>query len=445
MLTRSKVNDAHQFKPLLTEIEEEPVSPLGRTTFWLVVAIIIFFIAWSILGEVDIVVSANGKVIPDGHVKILQPLDTGIVRKILVKEGDYVKRGQVVMEIDPSTIDPEMESTGRNLRYAKLEMSRIDAALTGRSFTPGKNTDPDAVAAQLNLYAAATANLDKQLAAKRSELDKLDEEQKSAQIDQDENQELLEVSLDKERRLNAVVDIIARDEYEKVTSDILLYRNKVQQAKLKIAEVSHRRNQVLHEMEQIRQNFRKSNLEELTQNHKTANELSAKLKQTTFKSAKQQIISPVDGYVDALFIHTIGGVVTPAEKLISIVPSDIPMIVKADVLNRDIGFVDKDMPVNIKVDTFDFQKYGMFEGKVKLVSRDSHQDEADRQGLQGLHGLIYDVYITPTKNTLLVDGLPKSLAPGMSLTAEIKVGKRRIIEFFIYPLIKYLHEGMSVR
>lgn len=442
MLTRLKVDDAHQFKPLLTEIEEEPVSPLGRMTFWLVVMVIVFFIAWSILGEVDIVVSANGKVIPDGHVKILQPLDTGIVRKILVREGDYVKRGQVVMEIDPSTIDPEMESAGRNLRYTKLEMSRIGATLTGQPFAPGKNTDTDALSAQLNLYAAATTNLEKQIAAKRSELDKLDEEQKSAQIDETENQELLEVSLDKERRLNAVSDIIARDEYEKVTNDILLYRNKVQQAKLKIAEVNHRRGQVLHEIEQIRQNFRKTNLEELTQTHKTANELSAKLKQTTFKSAKQQIISPVDGYVDALFIHTIGGVVTPAEKLISIVPSDIPLVVKADVLNRDIGFIDKGMPVNIKVDTYDFQKYGMFEGKVKLVSKDSHQDEADRQGL---HGLIYDVYITPTKNSLMVDGQQKSLAPGMSLMAEIKVGKRRIIEFFIYPLIKYLHEGMSVR
>lgn len=402
MLPPLKVDDAHEFKPLLAEIEDSPVSPLGRTTFWLVVAVIVFFIAWSILGEVDVVVSAKGRVIPDGHTKILQPLDTGVVRKILVREGDYVKRGQVVMEVDPSSIDPEMESTDKNLQYARLEMRRIGATITGRPFAPeSQSGDADAIASQTSLYLAATANLEKQLAAKEAELDKLNEEGKSAQIDREENQELLQVSLAKERRLNEVSDIIARDEYEKVTSDILTYKDKVQQATLRISEVSHQRRQVQHEMDQIRHEFRRTNLQELTQTHKTANELAAKLKQTTFKSSKQQIISPVDGYVDSIFVHTVGGVVTPAEKLLSIVPSDTPLVIKADVLNRDIGFVDKGMPVNIKVDTFDFQKYGMLEGKVSLVSKDSHQDETDRQGVQGL---IYDVYVAPTKTSLMVDG-----------------------------------------
>jgi len=437
-MLRSPVKDAHEFKPLLSEIEDSPVSPLGRTTFWLVVAIIAVSITWSVLGEVDIVISARGKVIPDGHVKVLQPLDTGIVRQLLVKEGDYVKKGQVVMEIDPSTIDPEVESAESNLNYATLEMQRISATLTGSGFAPDRRShDPAAVAAQTSLYTAATANLQKQLDGKRAELSKSDEQIKSARIEQQENQELLEVNLQKERRLNSVRDIIAKDDYEKVTSDILTYRDKVDQAKLRLAELDHHKRQIVSEMDQVRHEFARSNLQELSDRHKTANELQARLKLTSFKSTKQQIVSPVDGYVDTLFVHTIGGVVTPAEKLLSIVPANTLLVVKADVLNRDIGFVDKNMPVNIKADTFDFQKYGMYEGKVKLVAQDSHEDE--RQGL------IYDVYVTPTTGSLNVDGKQEPLASGMSVTAEIKTGKRLIIEFFIYPLIKYWHEGMSVR
>jgi hemolysin D len=434
----SPVKDAHEFKPLLAEIEDSPVSPLGRTTFWLVIVIIVFFIAWSIFGQVDVVISARGKVIPDGHVKILQPLDTGVVRQILVKEGDLVKKGQVVMEIDPSTIDPEVESAAGNLNYARLEMQRISATLQGSGFSPdGRFYDPAAVAAQKSLYLAATANLTKQLEAKQAELDKAAEQIKSARIEQQENQELMEVSLEKERRLNSVRDIIARDDYEKVTQDILTYRDKVDQAKLKLAELDHHKQQLAAEMDQVRQEFARGNLQELADKHKAATDLQARLKLTSFKSAKQQIVAPVDGYVDTLYVHTVGGVVTPAEKLLSVVPVHTPLVVKASVLNKDIGFVDRGMLVNIKADTFDFQKYGMYEGKVKLISQDSHDD--DKQGL------VYAVYITPTTKTLTVDGKPEPLASGMSVTAEIKTGNRRIIEFFIYPLIKYWHEGMSVR
>jgi hemolysin D len=107
------------------------------------------------------------------------------------------------------------------------------------------------------------------------------------------------------------------------------------------------------------------------------------------------------------------------------------------VLNKDIGFVKKDMPVQIKVETFDFQKYGMFEGTVKLISKDSYEDEKQ--------GMVFDVYVQPTTPFLMIEGLKQPLETGMTVTAEIKVGKRRIIEFIIYPLMKYMHEGMSVR
>lgn len=121
--------------------------------------------------------------------------------------------------------------------------------------------------------------------------------------------------------------------------------------------------------------------------------------------------------------------VVTAEKVISIVPADSSLIIKASVLDKDICFVKEGMPVQVKIDTFDFQKYGMIEGKVKKVSKDSVEDEKQ--------GLVYDVFITPVTKSLIVDGKEQQISTGMGLSAEIKTGKRRIIEFFIYPIIKY--------
>lgn len=132
-----------------------------------------------------------------------------------------------------------------------------------------------------------------------------------------------------------------------------------------------------------------------------------------------------------------GGVVSPAEKLISIVPVNTPLMIQATVENRDVGFVHPNMPVAIKVDTFEFQKYGTLEGVVLQVDKDSHEDEK--------LGPVYSAWITPKQHQLQVNGKWQKLSTGMAVTAEIKTGKRRIIEFFIYPLIKNLNEGMSVR
>jgi hemolysin D len=124
-------DDAHEFKPTMTEIEERPTSPLKRIIFWVVVATMVFFAVWMYFGKVDVVVSARGLVIPEGDVKILQPLDTGVVSAILCREGDFVKKDQVLMEIDPSITAPVLESKEKSLKYLELEKMRLNA-LSGK-------------------------------------------------------------------------------------------------------------------------------------------------------------------------------------------------------------------------------------------------------------------------------------------------------------------------
>ena len=142
------VVDKHEFKPLLAEIEDSPASPLGQTIFWLVITTILFFIGWATFGQIDIVVSATGKVIPDGQVKIVQPLETGVIKEIRVKEGDHVMKDQVLMEIDPSSTSPEMETSAKNLSYAKLEEKRLNATVDGRDFIQDDKADRESMATQ---------------------------------------------------------------------------------------------------------------------------------------------------------------------------------------------------------------------------------------------------------------------------------------------------------
>lgn len=334
-----KENDAHEFEPLLAEIEQSPANPLGHTIFWIVISFILFASLWMYFGKVDVVVTSRGVIIPDGEEKIIQPLEKGVVSQILVKEGDYVEKGQVLTIITPAEHEPELELA--QIKEEAIKLSEQLANINSR-------------------YSIATDRL---------------------------------------RRLEKVRDIIPHSRYEETYNEVTSLR---------------------HEQASLRAS--------LTQNRTRRIQLEKQI---------QTIKSPIDGYINQLKIHTIGGVVTPAEPLMTVVEKDATLKIKAKVMNQDIGFVEEGMDVSIKVDTFNFQKYGIIKGKVLVVGVNSIEDEK--------MGQVYEIFIKPENLTLIVEGKEQSIKTGMSVTCEINIGKRRIIEFFIYPLIKYLDESIKVR
>ena len=430
------IDDSHEFKPVLSEIEDSPVSPLGRFTFWIIVSIMIITVLWLTLGKVDIVVSARGIVIPDGEAKIIQPLDTGVISKILVKEGDFVKEGQPLMEIDPATTEPELESVQKNLEDTLLEIKRLNATADGNEFDTTNEISETALIQQ-NLYNASMSAIKNKVEAKKIDLSKTEDELNASRAELEAKKQILGSAMDKEQRMKNVLDVIAYDDYQNVINEIKTLSAEVTKLNYQIKELTSQKVQIQKEISAIEDEFKATNLEKLADKTKSANELKSNADQIIFRNTKQTITSPCDGYVDKLFIHTIGGVVTPAQQLFAVTPVNTPLLIKATVLNQDIGFVKEGMNVSVKIDTFNFQKYGMIEGEVKTVSKNSIEDEK--------LGPVYEVYITPLTHTLKVEGKDEPIRTGMSLSAEINVGKRRIIEFFIYPLIKYLDEGMSVR
>ncbi len=430
--------DKHEFTPLLVEIEERPTSPLGRSLLYVILAFLVVGLLWLFLAKIDIVVSARGKIVPDGEIKTLQPIESGVIASIRINEGQRVKKGDVLMEIDPSVTESDLESKQKNLSLLELETERLDALINNRAFYPGrKSEDSTAIATQQMMYTSGKLSYDQQRQVLEEQIRQNNEATEAAKADRSRLKQLLASAKEHENRLKEVLDIIAKKEYIDAQNQRIEYQEQLTMKEHVIAQSLGKLNELKQQLRLVTQEYRNKLLEELTQKSKEATALRTEVQTSLFRHAKQQIIAPVDGYIGKLFVHTVGGVVTPAEKLLTVIPKDVPLIIKATVLNQDIGFVTKQMEAAIKIDTFDFQKYGLLHGSVNHIADDAIEDEK--------LGPVYEIAITPSATTLRGEGKTLSIHPGMSVTAELKVGKRRVIEFFIYPMIKYLDEGLSVR
>lgn len=433
-----QTKDKHEFRPLLVEIEERPINPLGRTLLWTIIALIVLASAWLYFAKIDVVVSARGKVIPDGEIKILQPIETGVISSILVKEGEMVKEGQTLMEIDPSVTEADLESKKATLALLEMEMRRLSALIEDKPFDidDGRYDATDAATQQL-IYLTTKLSQEQSLQMIEKQMQQVREQIGAAEIDIERLTKLAENAREHEERLFKVIDIVARNEYESVRKERIDYDDQIRMKRHEVSQLEVKSKELSSQKQYTIQDYNNKLLDELTAKSKEATALKVEVRAIEFKKSKQRITAPVDGYIGKLMVHTIGGVVTPAEKLISVIPKDVPLVIKATVMNQDIGFIKDGMEAAIKIDTYNFQKYGLLRGIVKHISDDSIDDEK--------LGPVFEVYIEPTEKTLFVEGETVTLNSGMSVTAELKVGKRRIIEFFIYPMIRYLDEGLSVK
>lgn len=435
LFNKEKIKDIHEFHPLIVEIEDRPINPMGRMILWIVLAIITFGVLWLFLAKIDVVVSARGKVIPSGEIKILQPIETGVISKINIQEGDYVTKGQVLMQIDPSITETSLETKQKDLEVFTLQVLRLEALIQDKPFIP--NSESLEALEQQRIYYVQKDSLDEGILRYDMKLSQATSQYQTARADKNRISSLLNKDLNRAKKLESVLDIIAKKDYEDLQKNILDLTQQQNMATYKINESSKRINELKKEKLSFINEFKDQKYQELLNIKREVRNLQSQINAINFQNQKQSIVAPDDGYIAKIMINTVGGVVTPAEKLISLVPKDSPLIVKATVLNQDIGFIKNDMLSKIKIDTFNFQKYGFFEGKVINVGNFSIDDEK--------LGAVYEVKIEPNGKTLTIEGKQRYLEAGMSVTAEIKVGKRRVIEFFIYPIIKYLDEGLSVR
>jgi len=452
------------FLPAALEITETPPSPTGRAIAIALMLLVCVALVWAALGTIDIVASATGKVVSSGRSKVVQPFETGVVRAIHVQDGQAVKSGDVLIELDPTVNAAERDHLHDDLMAERLNIARLRAALasdeeTSADLVPPVDADPSLVATQRQLLAnqvgehrAKLASLGRQQAQKEAEyqtttatIHKLDALLPVTQQRVDIRKILMEKEIGSKLTYYETLQLQIEQQEE-----LAVQRSHLKEAEAAVAAIRETRLQAVAE-------YRKSLSDELAKSEQKANGVARDLIKAQQRTSLQQLTSPVDGIVQQLAIHTVGGVVTPAQSLLVIVPSDAHLEVEAMISNRDIGFVEAGQGAAIKIDTFNFTRYGLLAGRVLSVSQDAIiRDRPPERGDRALgtqrdssepngQELSYSARISLDRTQMQVDDRLVSLSPGMAVTVEIRTGSRTILSYLLSPLQRYRHEIMRER
>ena len=452
-----------EFLPHLLEIQETPPSPAYHKVMWSIIALVVVLIAWSCIGQIAVVATAPGKFIPDGRIKQIQPLEASTIKAIHVQEGQHVHAGDLLLELDPAISGAALQANTDKLAYNRLEQARLAAELT-HAAPDYRNADPAWVALQESTRAAREAAYTAKREQARWQVEEKTHGLASAQATLTKYRENTAISEERESSARPLVDsgAISRVDYLQLKQELTGNRNDLaaqaktveeqraalQESQKRLAEVEHD-----HQAEVYGQ-----------LSDKVANEPSLRgdMEKSRELHELKWLKAPVGGWVQKVNVTTVGGVVNPAQTLMTIVPDGTPLVVEATLSNDDVGYVKVGQPVELKVDTFPFQKYGTLKGTLVWVSPDAEErsvaSSSDESGAAGNQaekaiqnvksvkdGYVYKVRIRAERGSFVVDGRSAPLQAGMTVQADIATDQRRIIEFLLSPLVKYLDEGAKVR
>jgi len=445
-----RLSDEAAFLPAALSLQDTPVHPAPRRLAYALIALFLIALTWSIFGQIDIVAVAPGKIIVSERTKIIQPLEVSVVKRVLVRDGDHVEAGQALVELDPTTANADKTSIDEQLKSMQSEVLRTRALLqalnspaSARTPELGKSiptgwTDVDIAATQAQLsdeWSDITAKLAKaaseinrrqaEIATVREMVNKLETtvpiaRQREADFHQLANQGFMSSHANQDR---------TRERIE-MERDLATQRARLAEANATLRESENTRTAYIAE----------------TKHSLRTREAAAELKrqqgtQDLAKAGQRERLTtlkaPVAGTVQQLAAHTDGGVVTEAQPLMVIVPDGAQVTAEVTLDNKDIGFVNASQEATIKLETFPYTRYGTINATVKRVTADAVNDEK--------RGAIFPVTLNLKSTTIDVDGKPIKLSPGMNLTAEIKTGKRRIIEFLMSPVQRTTNESLRER
>src|SRR5262247_2119355 len=459
--------DKHQlaFLPAALEIVETPPSPIGRAIGVTIIALFGLALAWASLGEVDIIAAAPGKIIPGGRTKVIQPFETGVVRAIHVRDGQSVTAGQIVIELDPTMNEAERNHLRSDLISAQLDVARLSAALSGSDdpvteFRPPAAAPPSLVAMQRQFLVSQTG----EFAAKLEALDRQRAQKEAEHATIAATIAKLDATIPiLQERVNIRKGLADKELVSKIIYLETLHQLVDRQQDRKVQESRYREAEaalaaITKTIAQAEAEFRRTLSSDLVEAERKVAGLSEDLIKAEQRTKLQGLTAPVDGVVQQLAIHTVGGVVTPAQALLVVVPAESRLEIEAMVSNRDIGFVHAGQQAEIKVDTFPFTRYGLLHGTVLSVSqdaivRDKPQDRSKDRALGTQNEsseptgqeLNYSARISLDRTKMQIDDRMVNLSPGMAVTVEIKTGSRRILGYLLSPLLRYRQESLRER
>jgi hemolysin D len=435
------------FLPAALEVIETPAPPLPRVAALCLVALVAVVLAWSILGKVDVVSTAPGRIVPAGGSKVVQPLEAGTVMSIRVHDGTFVHKGDVLVQLEPTTTLADKSKMSGELAGQQLEVARLRSVALGEKFESPTGSEPESstiakreAVAEIEDRQARIEGLTEQIRQHRAALDE-------ARAEIDRLRTLLPLASHRARIFTALraqgfgssLQLIEAQEKEADTAAQLeIQRRRVPELEAQIATAQRAR-------EQATADAAKTSLSALAEAQVKAASLNDELTKATDRLKGRTLVAPADGTVQELAIHTVGGVVAPGQTLMRIAPAGGQVEVEARLANQDIGFVREGMPAEIKVETFPFTRYGVIKAQVLSVSRDAVADPKTQDGPPAAGAsrddLHYLLRLRLARDSMDIDGKIVPLAPGMMVTAEILTGRRRVADFVLSPLSRATREA----
>lgn len=456
---KRRANDHElDFLPAALEIQSRPPSPIGRGILWSIMAFFLIALAWSVVGKIDIVATATGKIIPSGHVKVIQPIEIGSIRAIHVTEGQKVNQGDVLIELDPTVSAADRDRLTSERDTALLNRARL-LALAGKlqrrsdedpkpgagidypeiDLTALTDIDPAALALQRQLVRTQWAEFTARLAALDADLEKRTAELAGIKAQVVKLRQTLPLITQRADALKGLVGkkLVPETQWLEVEQERIEQQQDLESHKQRSIELRAAIGEVRQRRAGVEAEFTGKIYTELADAERQVAGLEQELIKAEQRTGLQTLTAPITGIVQQLAVHTVGGVVTPAQELLKIVPQEGNLEIEAWVLNKDIGFVSEGQIAEIKVETFPFTKYGTLDAEVIDISSDAVTDEQK--------GLIYAARVLMKDSAIRVGDRLVSLTPGMAVTVEVKTGTRRLIEFVLSPLLRYRSEGLRER
>ena len=430
------------FLPAALSLQDTPVHPAPRRLAWGLMILFVLALLWSILGKVDIVAVAPGRIIVSDRTKVIQPLEASVVKAVLVKDGDRVKAGQVLVELDPTMAVADMASVQEQLKAAQSEEVRTQALL--ELLSKGKPLAQvlrglEADLATKNQLQSEWQDISAKLAKLNAESQHRQAEIATVQATIAKLEATVPMAQTREADFTKLVNqgfISGHATQDKTRERVELERDlTTQRARLAEAQAS------AAETEQAKAAYRFETQRQLNDRHAQAVtkriQLSADASKATQRERQTQLTAPVAGVIQQLAIHTTGGVVTSAQPLMIVVPDSPTVTAEVSIANLDIGFVNAGQKAEVKLETFPYTKYGTVQAKVDVVTADAVTDEKK--------GSYYPATLTLSQKDMLIDGKRVNLSPGMNITAEIKTGQRRVIEYLLSPIQRAGSERLRER
>lgn len=432
----------HQFMPAVLEITQTPPSPTGRLISYSIMAFFAIIVLLVCLTHIDIVAVGTGKIISSGKIKLIQPLKSGVVNEILVKEGQVVQKGDILVKLQFEEAQNNRQRLEQELFFARLDKARY-SALVGdnpmREFKLPSDIPADLAVKTTNLFKNDLAKLDTDTFVLDGQISEMDAQIKVLQAEIQKVERAIPNLKETVQIKKTLLDeqLVSKIQYLDLERMLIEYQETLKVNRQRLNEATQKKHTLMAQRQQIQIHFKNEMAYKLQEALNKESIFFKELENARWIEGLSLIRAPEDGVIQEMEIHTVGGIVTPAQTLMKLAPEHAELQVEATLLNKDIGFVKPGQEARLKIDSFPYTKYGFINGRILFISKDAVIDED--------LGPVYQMRVSMEKDFINVDGQDINLSPGMSVVTEIKTGKRRMIEYILAPFIKYKSESMRER